>query len=74
MNEWGFEPAEVHLVLMENSGLDAELVLLMRKSNHFLCCSANIMCVHQDPLGLSVVGITLILSNVALIVLGTGIC
>lgn len=60
--------------LMENSGLDTGLVLLMQKSGHFLACSANVMCVHQDPLGLSVVGITLFLSNVALIVLGTGIC
>lgn len=54
---------------MENSRLDTELVLLMQKSHHFLCCSANIMCVRQDPLALSVVGVTL----VALIVLETGL-
>jgi len=70
----GFELSEVHLVIMENLGLDTELVLLMRKSNRFLCRSADIMCVHQDPLGPSVVGVTLILSSVALPVLGTGIC
>lgn len=64
----------MHLVIMENSGLDAELVLLMQKSDHFSCRSANIMCVPQVPPGLSVVGITLILSNVALIARGTGIC
>lgn len=69
-----FELLQVHLVVMENLGLDAEFVLVMQKSNPLLCHSANIPCVHQDPLGLSAVGITLILSHVALIVLGTGIC
>lgn len=44
----------MHLVIMENLGLDAELVLLMQNSNPLLCHSANIPCVHQDPLGLSV--------------------
>lgn len=54
------------LVITENLGLDTELVLLMQKSSHFLCRSANIMCVHKDPLGLSVVGITLILLKCSL--------
>lgn len=64
----------MRLVIMENLGLDAELGLLKQKPNLLLCHSTNILCVHQDPLGLSVVDITLILSHVALIVLRTGIC
>lgn len=50
----------MHLAITEDLGLDTEFVLLIQKSNHSLCRSANIMCVHQDPLGLSVVDITLI--------------
>lgn len=69
-----FELLQVHLVIMENLGLDVELVVLMQKPNPLLCHSTNILCVHRDPLGLSVVDITLILPHVALIVLRTGIC
>lgn len=61
-------------VVMECSGLGAELVLLLQKSRHSLYCSANVVCVPRDPPGLSAVGKALILSNIALIVLGTGIC
>lgn len=41
----GFEQAEVLHVMMENSGLGSELVLLMQRSNHFFCATLQILCV-----------------------------
>lgn len=40
-----FEQAEVLHIMMENSGLGSELVLLMQRSNHFFCAALQILCV-----------------------------